>query len=160
MAEIPGESFEGLIDEIRIYDRALSEDEIKQIMEGKENLITTDYSKWSDFRALYESADISDNSLNPTYGAAMKRDLVVTLTAGYQDQLRDAAKLTFSDIWGGEWYASHIPMAVYLKLINGFPDGSFKGGSLISRAEVLTMLARFNNSEDLIKQKAEQDPKA
>jgi hypothetical protein len=155
------DSFEGLIDEIRIYDRALSEDEIKQIMEGKENLITTDYSEMVRIlELLYESADISDNSLNPTYGAAMKRDLVVTLTAGYQDQLRDAAKLTFSDIWGGEWYASHIPMAVYLKLINGFPDGSFKGGSLISRAEVLTMLARFNNSEDLIKQKAEQDPES
>jgi hypothetical protein len=245
-----GDSFEGLMDEIRIYDRALSEDEIGQIMEGEkevmpsptptsvpsptptqgpsptptqgpsptptqgpsptptqgpnptptqspgssggstpaptkkptpsitpeptkaptqkqkpnddpaltENLITTDYPEMVSFlELLYESAAIHDNSLNPTYGEMMKRGPVISLTTGYQEQLREMAKLTFRDVRGDEWYASYIPMAVYRKLIKGFPDGTFKGGNLISRAEVLTILARFNNSEELIKQKAEQD---
>jgi hypothetical protein len=106
---------------------------------------------------LYESADIRDNSLNPTYGVMMKREPVITLTAGYQENLRGLAKLTFPDIRGDEWFASHIPLAVYRKLINGFPDGTFKGGNLISRAEVLTMLARFNSSEEMIRQNAERD---
>jgi chitodextrinase len=123
-----------------------------------ENLITTDYPEMVRLlELLYEGADIRDNSLNPTYGVMMKREPVITLTAGYQENLRGLAKLTFPDIRGEEWYAQHIPMAVYRKLINGFPDGTFKGGNLISRTEVLTMLARFNNSEEMIKQKAEQD---
>ena len=110
--------------------------------------ITTDYPEMVRLlELLYESADIRDNSLNPTYGVMMKREPVITLTAGYQENLRGLAKLTFPDIRGDEWFASHIPLAVYRKLINGFPDGTFKGGNLISRAEVLTMLARFNSSE-------------
>ena len=106
---------------------------------------------------LYESADIHDNILNPTYGLMMKREPVITLTTGYQENLRGLAKLTFTDIRGDEWYAPHIPMSVYRKLIRGFPDGTFKGGNLVNRTEVLTMLARFNSSEDLIKQSAQQD---
>ena len=123
-----------------------------------ENLITTDYPEMVRLlELLYESADIRDNSLNPTYGVMMKREPVITLTAGYQENLRGLAKLTFPDIRGDEWFASHIPLAVYRKLINGFPDGTFKGGNLISRAEVLTMLARFNSSEEMIRQNAERD---
>jgi hypothetical protein len=123
-----------------------------------ENLITTDYPEMVGLlERLYENADIRDNALNATYGVMMRREPVVTLAAGYQENLRELAKLTFSDIRGDEWFASHIPLAVYRKLINGFPDGTFKGGNLISRAEVLTMLARFNSSEELIRQNAEQD---
>lgn len=65
--------------------------------------------------------------------------------------------LTFSDIRGDEWYAAYIPLSVYRIFIKGFPDGTFKGSNLVTRAEVLTMLARFNSSEAMIKQKAEQD---
>ena len=123
-----------------------------------ENLITTDYPEMVRLlELLYQSADIRDNTLNPTYGFMMKREPVITLTAGYQEKLRELAKLTFKDIRGDEWYASHIPLSVYRKLVKGFPDKTFRGGNLVSRAEMLTMLARFNSSEGLIKQKAEQD---
>ena len=106
---------------------------------------------------LYENASIRDNTLNPTYGIMMRREPVVTLTAGYQNKLQDLAKLTFQDIRGDEWYAQHIPLAVYRKFVKGFPGGTFRGSNLVTRAEVLTMLARFNNSEASIRQKAEQD---
>jgi hypothetical protein len=87
----------------------------------------------------------------------MRREPVVTLTAGYQSKLRELARLTFSDVRGDEWYANHIPLAVYRKFVKGFPGGTFKGSNLVTRAEVLTMLARFNNSEELIRKKAEQN---
>jgi hypothetical protein len=123
-----------------------------------ENLITTDYPEMARLlELLYDSANIRYNILNPTYGVMMRREPVISLTAGYQKQLRELAKLTFIDIRGDEWYAHHIPMAVYRKLIKGFPDRTFKGGNLISRAEVLTMLSRFNSSEELIRQNAQQD---
>ena len=48
-------------------------------------------------------------------------------------------------------------MAVYRKLIKGFPDKTFKGNNIVTRAEVLTMLARFDSSEEMIGQKAEKD---
>ena len=125
---------------------------------SEESLITEDYPEMVRLlELLYESADIHDNILNPTYGLMMKREPVITLTTSYQENLRGLAKLTFTDIRGDEWYAPHIPMSVYRKLIRGFPDGTFKGGNLVNRTEVLTMLARFNSSEDLIKQSAQQD---
>ncbi|NMA32984.1 MAG: hypothetical protein GX940_00310, partial [Clostridiaceae bacterium] len=36
-------------------------------------------------------------------------------------------------------------------------DGTFRGGNPVTRAEFLTMLARFDNTEETIKQKAAQD---
>ncbi|NLN65085.1 MAG: hypothetical protein GX144_06725, partial [Clostridiaceae bacterium] len=123
-----------------------------------EELITADYPEMVKLlEMLYESANIRDNTMNPTYGIMMRREPVVTLTAGYQSKLRELAMLTFSDIRGDEWYASHIPLAVYRKFVKGFPRGTFSGGNLVTRAEVLTMLARFNSSEGMIKQKAVQD---
>ncbi len=215
-----GDSFGGWMDEIRIYDRALSEGEIGQIMnditiitqqdkpkdgnpgsptapstpttppstqppstvppavqpqtsaqtaqtppqdeesdpDPEEDLITKDYPEMvKELERLFENADIDNNILNPTYGAMMKRAAVISLVPSSQNRLRQLAKLTFSDITGNEWYAPHIPMAVYRKLINGFPDGSLRGKSQVTRAEFLTMLARFNNSEGSIKKKAGQD---
>ena len=127
----------------------------------EEDLITKDYPEMAEqLERLYERADIGNNELNPTYGAMMKREPVISLTPSLQNRLRQLAKLTFSDIAGNEWYASHIPMAVYSKLINGFPDGTFRGKTPVTCAEFLTMLARFNNTEGAIKQKAEQDSKS
>ncbi len=129
-----------------------------QDQETTEDLITAEYPEMVRLlELLYESANINDNNLNPTYGIMMRREPVVTLTAGYQSKLRELARLTFSDIRGDEWYANHIPLAVYRKFVKGFPGGTFKGSNLVTRAEVLTMLARFNNSEELIRKKAEQD---
>jgi len=220
-------SIEGLMDEIRIYDRALSKDEIGQIMKGTkivkpsptptqkpspaptkgsnpipkqsssskpsipgisegitpkpasmpsptptskpgqngitdmpqaEDLITSDYPEMVKYlELLYADADIRDNSLNSTYGIMMGREPVVTLTTGYKDKLKELAGLTFRDVRGDEWYAHLIPLAVYRKLIKGFPDQTFKGGNTATRAEFLTMLAKFNSSEELIRQKAKQD---
>jgi hypothetical protein len=134
------------------------QDENTESIPLDEDLITSDYPEMVRLlELLYESANIRDNNLNPTYGFMMRREPVVTLTAGYQNNLRDLAKLTFQDIRGDEWYAPHIPLAVYRKLVKGFPGGTFKGSNLVTRAEVLTMLARFNSSERMIKQKAEQD---
>ena len=77
---------------------------------------------------LYEKANIRDNTLNPTYGFMMKREPVITLTSGYQNNLRDLAKLTFRDVRGDEWYASHIPLACR-KFVKGFPEEPLKGST-------------------------------
>ncbi|MBP7175130.1 MAG: S-layer homology domain-containing protein [Thermoclostridium sp.] len=106
---------------------------------------------------LYGSANISDALLNPTYGVMMRRKPVYIVTQASQAELKDLAALAFRDIRGDEWFSQHIPMATYRMFIKGFADGTFRGSSLISRAECLTMLARFNHTEEMIKQKAEAD---
>jgi len=90
----------------------------------------------------------------------MKSKPFLELNAAYRENLRELAKLGFEDIHGDEWYASYIPLAVYRKLINGFPDSTFRGNNPVTRVEVLTMLARFDSSEELIQQKAEKDTKS
>ena len=57
-----------------------------------ENLITTDYPELVKALEFLKSADIRDNLLNPTYGTMMKRELVITLTADYQKNLKELAK--------------------------------------------------------------------
>ncbi len=123
-----------------------------------DGLITKEYPEMvKQLELLFGSVDIGNNILNPTYGAMMKREDVFSFIPKCQNRLKQLAKLTFNDIAGSEWYAPYVPMAVYRRLITGFPDGSFRGRSQVTRAQFLTMLARFNNSEGAIKQKAKQD---
>lgn len=57
-----------------------------------------------------------------------------------KQELAKIASMSFKDIKGTEWYASNIPTAVYYGLINGYPDGTFKGSAPVSRAEFAVML--------------------
>jgi subtilisin family serine protease len=64
----------------------------------------------------------------------------------------------FSDIQGNEWYAADIQYLKDNKIINGYPDGSFKPNDFITRAEALSMIgnaikldatARLTNFSDV-----------
>lgn len=61
-------------------------------------------------------------------------------------ELSKLASMTFKDIKGNEWFAPHIPTAVYFGVINGYPDGTFKGNAPVSRAEFAAMLANSGRS--------------
>lgn len=73
--------------------------------------------------------------------------------ANNRKELAKIASMSFKDIKGNEWYASHIPTAVYYGLINGYPDGTFKGSAPVSRAEFAVMRANasrtFTAKEDV-----------
>lgn len=73
--------------------------------------------------------------------------------ANNKKELAKIASMSFKDIKGNEWYASHIPTAVYYGLINGYPDGTFKGSAPVSRAEFAVMRANasrtFTAKEDV-----------
>ncbi len=42
-----------------------------------------------------------------------------------------------------DWYANSVKKMQYNEVITGYPDGSFKGGNNVSRAELAVMLDRF-----------------
>lgn len=66
--------------------------------------------------------------------------------ANNKQELAKIASMSFKDIKGTEWYASHIPTAVYYGLINGYPDGTFKGSAPVSRAEFAVMMKNASRS--------------
>jgi len=49
----------------------------------------------------------------------------------------------FSDVSKGTWYNTAISTMAALGIVNGYPDGSFRPNSTITRAEFATIAARF-----------------
>lgn len=72
-------------------------------------------------------------------------------------ELAEIAKLSFSDVKGTEWYAHLIPLNVYFGTVNGYTDGTFKGGNSVSRAEFVSMLCNSKNKAYPIKQSYAND---
>ncbi len=48
----------------------------------------------------------------------------------------------FTDVNGNEWYASFVAVAAEFGLVEGYPDGTFKPDSYITRAETCTVVNR------------------
>lgn len=51
---------------------------------------------------------------------------------------------SFSDVKKNDWYFNLINWGVENKIINGYPDGTFKPNKEVSEKEFLTMVANFN----------------
>ena len=72
--------------------------------------------------------------------SAPSKDVVPEITA---DQA--AEKEVFSDVTETAWYANYVDKARDLQLIEGYPDGTFKGGAPLKRAEAVAVLSRFDS---------------
>lgn len=55
----------------------------------------------------------------------------------------------FSDISNNRWSIKHIATLANGKIIEGYPDGSFKPGNSITRAELAAIASRFDNLSTL-----------
>lgn len=67
--------------------------------------------------------------------------------------VKEENKATFNDI-SGHWCEKYINSFAALKLLNGYPDGSFKPDNVITRAEVIAVLNRItqnDNSDDAVR---------
>ncbi|MDD5593205.1 MAG: S-layer homology domain-containing protein [Candidatus Margulisbacteria bacterium] len=62
----------------------------------------------------------------------------MSLTAGNEH------KIPFKDVAAGHWAARSIAQAVDLGIVKGYPDGRFRPNGLISRAEGVAILSRFD----------------
>jgi hypothetical protein len=52
---------------------------------------------------------------------------------------------SFNDVSAGRWSIKHIATLANGKIIEGYPDGSFKPGDSITRAELAAIASRFDN---------------
>lgn len=55
---------------------------------------------------------------------------------------------TFSDVKNSDWFADYVASAADLEIVNGYPDGSFKPDSEVSRAEALKILLEASGLSD------------
>lgn len=102
---------------------------------GPEGLLYTTYG--SGLGGDWENTKTKD--INYNWGVGSKYMDILLANKEMQSELAKLSSLTFKDIKGTEWYAKHIVPAVYYGLINGYPDGTFKGNAPVSRAEFAVM---------------------
>ncbi|TYR76006.1 S-layer protein [Rossellomorea vietnamensis] len=63
----------------------------------------------------------------------------------------------FTDVEAGDWYYSSIKAASELKIVNGYPDGSYKPDKKISRQEMAVMIMNAINSKGVLTEEAPLD---
>jgi len=69
--------------------------------------------------------------------------LLVRTRAGGDEKVPDAVDQVFPDVPLTHWAAKYVNMAASAGIVKGYPDGTFKPSANITRAEGLTMIARF-----------------
>ena len=62
----------------------------------------------------------------------------------YKETIR-MGKSNFNDVEATRWSTKHIGTLVNGTIITGYPDGTFKPGNFITRAELATIAARFDD---------------
>lgn len=84
-----------------------------------------------------------DNSFKPEKGIT-RAELVTLLVRSMPVRLAETIPYTgFSDVSTKHWAAKYIAYGSYKKLVTGYPDGSFKPNRVLTRAEGVTILARY-----------------
>jgi hypothetical protein len=86
-----------------------------------------------------------DNTFKPEKGIT-RAELVTLLVRTMPVKIEESVTVsTFSDVPEHHWAASYIAYGSYKKLITGYPDGTFKPNMVLTRAEGVTILARYSN---------------
>lgn len=70
--------------------------------------------------------------------------LLVRTQAGGDENVPIATALLFPDVPIEHWASKYVNLAYESEIVKGYPDGSFKPKNNITRAEGVTMIARFS----------------
>ncbi len=88
-----------------------------------------------------------DNTVRPE-GRVTREEVTAVFYRLLANDYRDSIKtLTqgFNDVNATRWSNKHIATLANGKIVEGYPDGSFKPGYFITRAELATIASRFDN---------------
>ncbi|MBD3156651.1 hypothetical protein GF369_02370, partial [Candidatus Peregrinibacteria bacterium] len=85
-----------------------------------------------------------DGSFKPE-NTVSRVEVLKFILEGIDAQIADAKTLPFSDTENGTWYADYLQTALYLNIIDGYPDGSFKPSNTVNKAEFMKMLIEAMN---------------
>jgi len=91
------------------------------------------------FASLGKITGYEDGNYRP--GRDMSRAELVTIAVRFTEALPEETKpLPFNDVTNSHWAYDYIDAAVQFGWISGYPDGSFRPNSPITRAEVVTIV--------------------
>lgn len=85
-----------------------------------------------------------DGSFKPE-NTVSRVEVLKFILEGIDAQIANAKTLPFSDTENGTWYANYLQTALYLNIIDGYPDGSFKPSNTVNKAEFMKMLIEAMN---------------
>lgn len=88
-----------------------------------------------------------DNTFRPEKGitrAELTALLMRTKTLDTEKWTRAVNEQKFTDVEPGKWYTPYINLGVELGLVTGYPDQTFGPNKVLSRAEGVTILARYS----------------
>ncbi|MEL6495469.1 MAG: DUF3747 domain-containing protein [Cyanobacteria bacterium J06623_7] len=113
--------------------------------------------------ALGFIAGFKDNTFRPT--ESLTREQLVSMAFGALETLDDleldepaTAAQPYPDVASDRWSANKIQWAKENEIVKGYPDGTFKPGTPVTRAELVAVLqnvAKFVEAEEL---ETNQDP--
>ena len=95
----------------------------------------------------------SDGSLKPE-ASINRAEFLKTLIVATEQPLVDITERTFPDVPASAWFAPYVNTAIALDWAKGYPDGTFKPGNLINRAEAAKL---FTQAFDLPFESREND---
>ena len=107
-----------------------------------------DQAQWYHNAADYVSGNGLMNGTSATTFSPDKtltRGMVVTVlgrAAGVKST--DYTGTSFKDVKSGSWCAPYVAWASEKKIVNGYADGTFRPSTVISRAQLAAILARFD----------------
>ena len=88
-----------------------------------------------------------DNTVRPE-GLITREEVAAVfyrlLAVGYRESIWTLDE-SFSDVASTKWSLKHIATLANGGIIEGYPDGSFRPGNFITRAELATIASRFDN---------------
>ncbi|MFH1542070.1 MAG: S-layer homology domain-containing protein [bacterium] len=98
-----------------------------------------------------------DDTFKPEKGIT-RAELVTLLvrSLGLPDaQLEAEAFSEFTDLTDGHWATKYVAYASRNKIVTGYPNGSFQPNQVVSRAEGITILARYAKLNEDVEAKSE-----
>jgi hypothetical protein len=87
-----------------------------------------------------------DNTVKPEGNITREEVAAVffrLLEANYRDSIKATVSL-FPDVHADRWSSKHIATLAVGAILEGYPDGTFRPGNYITRAELATIAARFD----------------
>lgn len=80
-----------------------------------------------------------DGSFKPE-NSVSRVEVLKFILEGIDAEIANTNSLPFTDTENGTWYADYLQTAIYLGIVDGYPDGSFKPGNTVNKVEFLKML--------------------
>jgi hypothetical protein len=96
-----------------------------------------------------------DQTFRPD-GELTRGELAALLVKAKGFKLEKVTKSSFSDIKPSSWVSPYVEVAVKRDYVKGYPDGTFKPGQKITRAEAAMVFAKFSGL--YVKPKVTQKP--